>query len=541
MSESAVVVGNDPLDHFGLEVAGVPSLVNIVSTIYCIHGSDGMSSHEVDYDALGATTSVEEITENERNRDILRSLKDDNLPALWICAPDLANDHEDYVLGGSKELSWLGHFAKKSTCLERFGILGGAIFDSCSEKSVDRFFEDLGLCNHIKKMDFAAINLDEIIYKLGPAMKNNNITHWSMEGCQLEVLGANLLFNTFRDMNSLEDLCIICDSDIGDEEMTDLNDDDMTEFIPLLAPCTGMRKLKLNGLNLSTRSCAALGGVFPRMTALLELSLGGNSIDDDCARVLAQGLSKCTHLQSLVLSRNSISDNGLDALIQGLPASVDTLNLARNEVTLARHLLLLRFKKLVLWGNPLSIDGPRVIAASLDNPECRLEELNLNSTNIRDDGAAALAEGVRNNQRLARMSLYGSTIRETGWNAFSSILCDAGSINATHGSNHTLQNLGDANRIPQDVKMLLKLNSDEDKCRVAANKILQTHHHLDMRPLFGREMGLLPYVVAWLERFAESRLDIELSALYEFARAMPMKVVEGVAGTTNGKKRKLNN
>ena len=163
-----------------------------------------MSAREVDYDALVATTSVEEITENERNRDILRSLKNDELPALWLCAPHLAEDPEDYVPGDSTDLGWLGHFVEKSTRLERFGIHGRRnIFGSCSGQSVDRFFEDLGRCSHIKKMNFVETDLADFIYKLSPAIKSNNITHWSMEGCDVGVPEANLLFNTFRDMNSL--------------------------------------------------------------------------------------------------------------------------------------------------------------------------------------------------------------------------------------------------------------------------------------------------------------------------------------------------
>ena len=83
---------------------------------------------------------------------------------------------------------------------------------------------------------------------------------------------------------------------------------------------------------------------------------------------------------------------------------------------------------------------------------------------------------------------------------------------------------------------MLKLNSDEDKSRVAAKKILRTHHHLDMRPLFDRRLDLLPYAVAWLESFAES-LDLKLSSIFEFVRAMPMDVVDGVAAKEKGKKR----
>ncbi|EJK51781.1 hypothetical protein THAOC_29019, partial [Thalassiosira oceanica] len=182
-----------------------------------------------------------------------------------------------------------------------------------------------------------------------------------------------------------------------------------------------------------------------------------------------------------------------------------------------------------------------VIAASLANPECRLEDLNLYSCNIGDEGAAILADGLRNNQRLTVMSLGGNNITEQGWNAFLSILCDTSSINTTYNSNHTLQSLGYfCFQVPQDVEMMLHLNKGENKSRVAANKILQAHRHLDMRPLFGRELGLLPYVVAWLEHFAESRPDLKLSSIFELVRAMPMKVTDGVVGKAKGAKRKLN-
>ena len=82
------------------------------------------------------------------------------------------------------------------------------------------------------------------------------------------------------------------------------------------------------------------------------------------------------------MPRNRIGDDGLEVLIQGLPESVDSLDLRSNEVTLARPLLLLGFKELSLAGSPLSPGGLEIIAASLANPECRLEVLNLHSTNI---------------------------------------------------------------------------------------------------------------------------------------------------------------
>ena len=87
---------------------------------------------------------------------------------------------------------------------------------------------------------------------------------------------------------------------------------------------------------------------------------------------------------------------------------------------------------------------------------------------------------------------------------------------------------------------MLELNCDRDKSRVAAKKILQTHRHLDMKPLLDRELDLLPHVVAWLERYAETRLDLKLSSIFEFVRAMPQEVVDMVAGKKKGKKRSRN-
>ena len=313
-------------------------------------------------------------------------------------------------------------------------------------------------------------------------------------------------------MTSLE--VLIIRNDLGGDDGS--NDDTMAGCIPSLAARTSMRKLQLCSQGLSINSCTALGSIFPRMASLQHLNLYANELDDNCVEVLVRGLAGCEQLHSLILSRNRVGDDGLDALIQGLPASVDTLVASDNEITLARQLSLLRFKDLYLLRNSLSPRGPRDIAESLANPECQLETLDLDNTDIGDEGAATLAEGLRNNQRLAHMSLGNNNITETGWNAFSSILCDTSSIKATHGSNHTLQSLGGySGDIPEDVDMMLQINSEEDKSRVAARKILWTHHHLDMRPLFDRRLDLLPCVVAWLERFAESRLALKMSSIFE--------------------------
>ena len=291
-----------------------------------------MSSQEVDYDALAATTTIEEITENRFNRDTLRLLRDNDASLSHLCLGGCVEDPGDYDPGSSEELGWLGHFAKKSTRLESFGIYGDEFFDSCGKQSVERFFEDLDKCNHIKKMNFTRTDLDGIIYKLGN-IKSNNITHWFMEGCYLGVPEATFLFNTFRDMNSLEEL-VISDG-YGGQGFNDFDDGVMAGCIPSLAPHSAMRRLTLENMSMSTNSSAALNAVLPRMAGLLDLHLRDNSIDNGCVEVLVRGLANCKYLDGLHLGSNRIGDDGLDVLIRGLPASVNILDLAWNEVSTA--------------------------------------------------------------------------------------------------------------------------------------------------------------------------------------------------------------
>ncbi|EJK48831.1 hypothetical protein THAOC_32345 [Thalassiosira oceanica] len=351
------------------------------------------------------------------------------------------DDYDEYHPKSSEELGWVGHFAKKSTHLEEFGLSGSddEIFSNCSKQSVDQ----------------------------------------------------------------------------GDSLLT-----------------------------------VGLGAIFPRMASLQFLNINENLIGggvDDTVETLVRGLVECKHLHTLFMQNNYITDSGLEMLIRGLPTSVRSLYLHGNQIALARQLPLLRFKELELSDNPLSPGAPQVVAASLVNPECcRLIGMELYDTNIGDEGATILAESLRSNRRVVKMrlALYSSNntnITEAGWNAFLPSLYNTASINDTHGSNHTLRNVGFIPRnISQGVQTMLNLNSDQNKSRVAATKILQAHRHLDMKPILSRRLDLLPYVAMWLERFAEYQLDLKLTLIFDFVRAMPMDVVHGVVGKKKGKKRYRN-
>ena len=239
-------------------------------------------SAKTDYYALEATTKIEDMVEDELCQDTLRSLKYDDLDYLRIVAEDtrthgLLLEHGDYHPSSDEELGWLGHFIKKSSNLEFLGMHGkdirDDIFSNCSKQSIDKCFEDIGKCNNIKRMEFERANLAPIFSKLVPAIKNKCITRWAVEECNMGVAEVNMLFNAFRDMKHLQDLCISYrhwddDSNHSCSRYDDAADDVMCRCIISLVACTSIWNLTLKWLNLSDNSCAALSFVFPRMAAL---------------------------------------------------------------------------------------------------------------------------------------------------------------------------------------------------------------------------------------------------------------------------------
>ena len=129
-----------------------------------------------------------------------------------------------------------------------------------------------------------------------------------------------------------------------------------------------------------------------------------------------------------------------------------------------------------------------------------------------------------------------TSITAVGWQAFSKLLCDTTSINATFLSNHTLYHLGGIRDDARGVILpLLALNYRDDKKEVATIKILQNHNDFDMLPFFEWEFKVLPLVLSWFERASVFEMprgfepNIEkrkLSTIYQFVRGMPLLYVE---------------
>ena len=275
------------------------------------------------------------------------------------------------------------------------------------------------------------------------------------------------------------------------------------------------------------------------------LQIGGNHI-------FATPLQRCTNLSHINLTHCNMTDEELIPIVQAIRGhpSLKMLNLLGNRI-----------------GYPDSDAGCLALSTLLLHPHNNIEHLGLIDNQIGNVGAITLAINLTNNTKLKTLRLINNPfsrnqrINQTVEVAFSRLLCDTSSINATYTSNHTLQILLKAPPDTLDsnpkLKILLGMN-DFKNCglsfndldypnigRVAIRKIIKYHPNalVDIEPFLDNWIGDdeqslkgLPYVIAWFhkarEAFANSSeeegRDVErrmLSAIYQIARALPTLII----------------
>jgi len=255
---------------------------------------------------------------------------------------------------------------------------------------------------------------------------------------------------------------------------------------------------------------------------------------------VALTLRSCTNLKVIVLNQCNITDQKLVQIVEAL----------RGRTSL---------EELYLNDNRIGKDGCQALAYLFRDRSSNLEKIQLSDNNIGNEGAITLADSLANNTKLVHLCMTGNQIDQSSAGNFYNLLCNTTSINNTYSSNHTLEEVQGCDRWGE-VASLLGCNRYMKKYAAAAiNKILRYHPNIDMEPFF--EMGTedsernlqgLPYVIDWFERAKEAVLDIsfikngvvqgqtflyedtriplvdtrKLSAIYQFARDMPLMFVD---------------
>ena len=281
-----------------------------------------------------------------------------------------------------------------------------------------------------------------------------------------------------------------------------------------------------------------------------------SSIDERV--IINTTLRRCTNLKTLHFNYNNLTCEELLPMVEAIKGNSS-------------------LQRLSLFSNRIRNVGCETLATLLQDPTCNLVTLDLHDNQTGNEGAIAIANSLANNNKLKKLNLNRNEmgIQSLVEDAFSRVLCNTTSINDIYSSNHSLETLSLSTLSRDSLAFLLQLNEGTNKNQVAIRKILRYHPSIDMEPFFewgsedGRNLMALPYVVDWFDRAGESVGDDEsgessddssksdhssvfsvsddydyqvkkkkLTAIYQFALAMPVLFVPPSHTKVNDKKRK---
>eukprot|EP00984_Skeletonema_dohrnii_P034689 scaffold33638_cov142-Skeletonema_dohrnii-CCMP3373.AAC.7 len=483
------------------------------------------------YEANAADISLEKITSSEKNAKILRRLRDGdyNLSILLLGS----GRYVQFRMGKGDDLGWLGYFIGRSVKLQQLDIRELPADEGGQQ--IDAFFDGLARSQSIRSIsckqlgDYGCTALFRVLGNLsqleGLSYSGTDFT-LNRNGCF--ALGTLLESGVWK---SLKELCFH-GNNIGDDGVAAL-----ASGLRSIGPF--LKTLGLSNNSIGNEGLLALVTALESCTSLEELDLSNNDFSLATAelRSLSDWLqSNQMDLKWLNFESCGINDEGLQALSEGATNHCKVLDLSEN--------------------NSITALGLRYLSTPLQSVSCHLENLYLGRMNIGDDGAEVLARGLIGNKSLRCLHLCDDdediAITRAGWSAFSAVLCDTSTVNNTYLSNHTVQELWNDYHteedfdIDEDIVLYLQLNKEYPQY-AARCKILMNHTHLDMVPFLRWGLKCLPLAVGWFESakpcttlsiyeddLSRQVLDESeevyqsrvLTALYEFVRGVPKKVLE---------------
>ncbi|KAL9187855.1 hypothetical protein ACHAXT_006233 [Thalassiosira profunda] len=184
-------------------------------------------------------------------------------------------------------------------------------------------------------------------------------------------------------------------------------------------------------------------------------------------------------------------------------------------------------KKLDLSSNQIGDRGCTELASLLESPNASIQQLIILGSRIRDEGVMAFAGALRkNNTTLKKLRLAPiCELSDETWKAFSKVICDKSSIDATLQSNHTLQRLQLHRRSILTYRLiaLLRLNRGSADERSVAHQKMHKFHlsgNFDLAPFYAMDLNCMPLVLGFVGNASEE-LRGDFSIFHRIVRNFP--------------------
>lgn len=257
--------------------------------------------------------------------------------------------------------------------------------------------------------------------------------------------------------------------------------------------------------------------------------LAGNCIDPDSLVRLVEALTRSKPVRSVWLKRNPLTSESGVTLRQLIVKTMNltTLDLDQTELSNEGVMAMLSglpgnisLRHLYLNGNGISSAGCAAISSYLSDSHCALESLFISLNPIGNAGCIALAPGLSRNRSLKRLTISSGGISSCGAIQLFGALKDHPSLQVLDlGQNYATLDLGQ------------RFNWLEDEIVEACEGYIR--HAKDLRYLNLRKMAVTHPVLA---RLAAAAADSKTLCYYDATSVIPQ--AGGVSGAVEGPMKK---
>ncbi len=302
---------------------------------------EGLSERDSNfYDTLAPIIDLECITSSSRNAEILRKLRDDDVPGCGkergvLYVVDYEYDGENHFIATEQDdWGWLGYFIGKSEELQQLDLF-------ClpeEEDEVDAFMEGFKLNRSIEDLSIRVlidIQGDDIIDSLSTFMLNTRILR-RLELCFFDI-GLECARSLALALDQRQDKSLLTTFNL---EQNNLGSEGLAHIAVALSAYPHLRTLCFSKHSFGREGCGSLGSLLgsTARSCLEQLILTENTMDDAGLQTLVSGLvTSCVGLKRLYLSRNpTITAAGLRCLAglfqaQAGSCCLESLFLKKNE------------------------------------------------------------------------------------------------------------------------------------------------------------------------------------------------------------------
>lgn len=204
--------------------------------------------------------------------------------------------------------------------------------------------------------------------------------------------------------------------------------------------CQRLTRLNLtkNGIGNKKEGSHCIGRLLRRNKSIVELILSHNNLSSRNMKDIAEGICDNTTIRSIDLSYNKISDKGVGRLMASLDSAQSSCLLSELDLTYnkigalgAEHIATLLnlnnryIKKLNLSLNSIGPQGAVFFRWALQYNHTLLD-LNLSRNHILDEGAEAIAQGLRDSDdtHLQALDLSWNSLTNAGASALADVVRD---------------------------------------------------------------------------------------------------------------------